>query len=87
MKYQPAQEALVAHLDGDAVVLHSGTHEYFRLNETAQVIWKQLENDETIEDVVAHLTENFDVSPDDARAEIEQLLNQLLDARLVVPAP
>ncbi len=33
--YSPSTDAMAAQLDGEAVLLHLGSKQYFRLNETA----------------------------------------------------
>ena len=42
-RYAVPDEVLTAHLEGEAVLLHMDTKNYFRLNATAALLWKGLE--------------------------------------------
>jgi hypothetical protein len=86
MNYRTSPDALVAHLNGETVVLHGRTHEYYRLNETAQEIWRQLEQGVAIDGIVDHLTSVFDVEEADARAQTLHLCNDLIAAQLIESA-
>jgi hypothetical protein len=83
MKYTHTTDALTAHLDGEAVVLNARTHEYFRLNETGQAIWKQLQQGATLESIVADLASAFDVAEEQAEADARELLRALEAAQLI----
>lgn len=80
-------DALVAHLDNEVVLLHAGTKEYFRLNETGQAIWKLLEKGTDVDGMVASMIETYDVAPDIARSEVDRLLGELEAAGLLVWRP
>lgn len=81
---KPSPDALVAHLQGEAVLLHAGTKDYFRLNETGQVVWRVLEQGGDEDAVVAALLETYEVDAEDARAEVNRIIRELLDAGLLV---
>ena len=38
--FEVPPDVLVAHLQGEAVILHMDTKRYYRLNDTAACIWK-----------------------------------------------
>lgn len=83
MKLRASPDALVAHLEGEAVLLHAGTKEYFRLNETGQVVWRLIEAGADVDAIVARLLAEFSVDAATARTEAGQLLEQLVAAGLV----
>jgi hypothetical protein len=78
-----SRDALVAHLAGEAVLLHAGTKEYFKLNETGQVIWQELEKGSDIDDIVVRLSSEYDVASDDARTAVNEIVDQLHAAGLI----
>ena len=39
-RYTASPEVLAAHLEGEAVLLHMDTKDYFRLNDTAAWVWR-----------------------------------------------
>jgi len=84
--YSPSTDAIAAQLEGEAVLLHLGTKRYFRLNETAAEVWAALEAG--VGDprgLTDWLCERFDVTPEEAGAEVVRLLGEL-EARGLVNA-
>ena len=53
MSLSTSREVLAAHLAGEAVLLNLEDKSYYRLNETAAVIWSALEKGET-RDAILH---------------------------------
>jgi len=79
-------DVLAAHLEGEAVLLHMETKDYFRLNATAAVVWKGLERGMDRGALVRELCDSFEVEPGDAAAELDRLLDELARRRLIVEA-
>jgi len=79
----PAPNVLAAHLGDECVLLDLDTKHYFRLNETAAVIWRALEHSPRVEAVLRALVEEFEVDEDEARLALEQLLEDLRRKGLV----
>jgi hypothetical protein len=79
------KEVMTAHLAGEAVLLHTGTKAYFKLNETAAELWKGIEAGEDVERVVARLTAAFDVDAATARAEVVRVIGELETRGLLLP--
>ena len=84
MKPIVSPDALVAHLDNEVVLLHAGTKEYFRLNETGQAVWRLLEQGLEVAAIVDRIVTDYDVTADVASAEIDRLLGELAQADLLV---
>ena len=82
-RYEPSPDALVAHLEGEAVLLHMGTKHYFRLNGTGAHVWKGLESGASDAAIAASLVETFEVSLPDATTAMTALLAELLESNLV----
>ena len=80
---KPSSDALTAHLEGEAVLLHIGTKQYFRLNRTGAHIWKALESGMAPDAIAASLVAAFEVSDDDAREAVRSLLAELVAGKLV----
>ncbi|HEX5727384.1 MAG TPA: PqqD family protein [Longimicrobiaceae bacterium] len=77
-------DVLAAHLEGEAVLLHMETKDYFRLNATAACVWKGLERGMDRDGLVRELCAGFEVTPEEAAAELDGLLAELAARRLVV---
>jgi hypothetical protein len=79
-------DVLAAHLEGEAVLLHMDTKDYFRLNATAACVWKGLERGMEHDALVRELCDSFEVEPGPAAEELDRLLDELSARRLIVEA-
>lgn len=79
-------DVLAAQLEGEAVLLHMETKDYFRLNATAAVIWQGLERGKDRDALVADLCREFEVDAATAGAELDRLMGELAGRRLIVEA-
>lgn len=55
-----------------------------QLSESSALLWKQLEKNSEIDELVQTLTENYDVSYAEARDDVEAFLNELRQRDLLV---
>lgn len=85
VRYVIPEEVLTAHLQDEAVLLHLGTKRYFRLNATGAWIWQGLERGYSMDELLAHVCERFDVGAKEAADAIEAQLSRLRELGLVVP--
>jgi hypothetical protein len=84
--YTVSDDVLTAHLEGEAVLLHMDTKNYFRLNATAAVLWKGMERGLGREALLDELLAQFDVDRPTAAAELDRLLAELSERGLLVAA-
>jgi hypothetical protein len=84
--YRVPDDVLAAHLEGEAVLLHMDTKNYYRLNATAAAVYKGLERGLGREALVDDLCAQFEVEREVAGAEVDRLLRELADRGLVTPA-
>ena len=78
-------EVLAAHLEGEAVLLHMDTKNYYRLNATAAAVYRGLERGLGREALVDDLCAHFEVERGVAAAEVDRLLRDLEERGLVAP--
>jgi hypothetical protein len=78
-----SKDVLTAHLEGEAVLLHLETKQYYRLNDTAAVIWKGLESGLDPTAIVGGLVQDFDIDAATAQAEVERVLGELRERGLL----
>ncbi|MDX2192661.1 MAG: PqqD family protein [Gemmatimonadales bacterium] len=81
--WRASADALVATLDGEAVLLHLGTKRYFRLNATGVAIWSAATEGHDRAGIMAALVAAFDVPADEAGREVDRLLGELVAAGLL----
>lgn len=74
-------------LDGELVLLNYDSETYFGLDEVGTRIWEVLQAAATIEAGVAELLEEFDVTPEQLRGDVQRLLGELIDGGLVELQP
>ena len=86
MRYRAITEALVATLSDGAVLLNLQTKRYFSLNETGTRIWEMVQQTADEEAIVATLLREYDVNESMARSEVRRILDELIEAQLIVPA-
>ena len=86
MRYRAIPEALVATLSDGAVLLNLQTKRYFSLNETGTRIWEMVQQTADEETIVATLLGEYEVEEPMARTEVRRILDELIDAQLIVPA-
>ena len=76
-------EVLAAHLGGEAVLLDLNAKRYYRLNESATVVFRALEEGEGREGAIRRLIAAFEVSHSDAASAVDVLLADLAARKLV----
>ena len=86
MRYKAIAEALVATLSDGAVLLNLQTKRYYSLNETGTRIWEMVQQTADEEAIVAVLLREYEVEEQMARAEVRRILDELIEAQLIVPA-
>jgi hypothetical protein len=90
-RWSVPENILAAKLQDEVVLLHLGTKDYFRLNETASVAWHGFERRCTEAEIVDLLCEAFTIERAAAEAALRTLIADLegraLIARAVGPEP
>ncbi len=69
--------------DGDIVLLHLRTSQYFSLNVTGALIWEMMASSVDQEAMSQALSDRFEVTPAAARDSVEELLKDLKVHQLV----
>jgi hypothetical protein len=76
-------EVLAAHLGDEAVLLDLNAKRYYRLNESAAVVFRALEEGEGRDGAIRRLIAAFEVSESDAASAVDALLADLAARKLV----
>ncbi len=75
---------MTADMDGSAVMMDIMTGKYYNLGEIGGRIWELLEEPMTLAALVKKLTDEYDVSAAQCRADITPFLNTLLERGLLL---
>lgn len=74
---------LARQLDDEIVILNLDSESYFGLDEVGTDLWVGLVAGPTIEDAYQQVLGVYDVDPETLRKDVEALVQQLLDQRLI----
>jgi hypothetical protein len=78
------QETVAKLVDGEAILINLITSIYFSMDGTGAFIWSRIEEGEPLDAIAARLASAFDVAEPQARADLDRLVGELLEHRLVV---
>jgi hypothetical protein len=80
-------DVLHQELGGETVLLNLANESYFGLDEVGTRVWQVLAETHSAQAVVAKLLEEYEVSAEQLRTDVEQLVEQLTAAGLVAVVP
>jgi hypothetical protein len=70
-------------IDGEIVIISPEDSQVHELNETAALVWKRADGEQTMEEIAAGMVAEFDVSHESARKDVAELIAQLAEKQLV----
>ena len=79
----PGKDIVFTDFDGEGMIVDLNTKQYFKLNETAALIWRNMERAKPIDEIVAELQSRYEVTREQATASIKKLLEKLAANNLV----
>ncbi len=82
-RYSASPSAVGEQLGEEMAILHVESGTYFGLKGVGVDVWTLLERSPTLEEIVDHLTHEYEVDPVRCRADVASLLTRLVDAGLV----
>lgn len=71
-------------MEGELVVINLETGCYYSLNESAAIIWQQLENGMTPEDISARVFDGEGYDPEELSYKVDSFCQYLMDEQLMV---
>jgi hypothetical protein len=86
-RYVVSGDAACAVVEDGAVVLNMRTKRYYSLNETGAAIWRLLEDDVPLPEIVAQLIQRYEVERAHADRAVAALLADLTSEALVSLEP
>ena len=78
---------LAAKVGDELVMMSAERGNYIGLSEVGARIWELIDTPQDVEIVCGRLLDEYDVTPDACRAEVEQFLNELLKHGAVALEP
>ena len=77
------QDVMVSQLDGESVLLKLQSECYFGLDEIGTRIWDLLLSSDSIQSAYEAILAEYDVDPDQFRADLTELLDSLVQQGLI----
>lgn len=70
-------------LEGEGVVLHLGARRYFTVSETGLSILEALKTPKPLDDIVAAITDEYDVSAESAHDSVKAFVDHCVSAAVL----
>ena len=89
-RYKPSDDVVAREIEGELIIvpLTAGIgdmeDELFTLNETGRAIWNLLDGAQSLQDIAAKLSSEFDAPPDKIRDDVVGFTAELLRRRMIV---
>ena len=84
MKIKKNKDAISEIIENKTYVLNINTGYYLELNETASELWTSFDNNTTLEDLEKYLLNNYDVSSEQAKKDVNFFINDCINNSLVL---
>jgi hypothetical protein len=82
-RVQPNKEEVAAKvMDGEAILINLSNGVYYSMDKVGAAIWELIETGCSFEEMVAALSERYQVSAEQAQTDLERLVGELLDEKL-----
>lgn len=82
--YHPHPDVLIQLLDGETVLLHLKTEEYYTLDHTSTRMWQLLIEHGEVEPVIVQMLNEFEVDEDILRRDLTTLITDCIDTGLLI---
>ena len=87
-RLRPREEEVAAKvIDGEAIIINLANGIYYSMDKVGGLIWQMIEGKHSLEEMIAAISAGYDVSREQAQADIEHLIEDLLRENLVVSSP
>ena len=84
MPLSPSPDVLAAHLSGEAVLLNLLDKSYYRLNETAAVVWAGFEKGDSEKSILSTLLSRYAVGTEQAESEMKRVIDDMKSRKLLI---
>jgi len=81
--YKRSQDAIFSEVGDDVVALHIQRGQCYGMEKVTVDVWNLLAEPSDLESLCSRLVERYDVPPDECRADVARLLDQMLKEGLV----
>jgi len=79
-----SEEVAAKVMDGEAILINLSNGIYYSMDKVGAVVWEFVEKNFSPEQMVASITSRYEVEAKAAQADVENLLNQLVEEKLIL---
>lgn len=84
MKMRRSEDVLQSEVEAGLALLDPKSNTYFLLNRTGSLVWAELEEPKSLDQLCDAISESFDVSVSQCKSDVESLLSALTEKGLVL---
>ena len=77
------KDTICRRIDDEVVVIQGDGHTMHVLNKTAALIWEMCDSKLEIDEIAMQLCERFDVSIEDANADVSEVIDKFIQAGIM----
>jgi len=85
-RFRPSPDVVYNRIGDEAVLIHMKTNRIYELNPTAARLWELLSAGHDRAEMQRLMLQEYDVTEDQLRGEVENQLESLINDRLIEPA-
>jgi len=84
-RFQPREQEVASKvIDGEAIIINLANGVYYSIDKVGALVWELLQSGCTLEQVINTVTAQYDVTGEQAEANIRELVEELVQEDLVV---
>jgi Coenzyme PQQ synthesis protein D (PqqD) len=80
------EEVAAKVMDGEAILINLSNGIYYSMDKVGAVVWELVEKNFSPEEMVAFIINRYDVESEQAQTDVERLLKELVDEKLILEA-
>jgi hypothetical protein len=86
-RFRPREEEVAAKvMDGEAILINLSNGIYYSMDKVGGLMWEMVEGKRSLEEMVAGVVTRYEVSMQQAREDVERLMEELVQENLVAAA-
>ena len=86
MQVSIPEQVLFRDLEGESVLLHLGSGQYFGLDEVGTFVWSGLAEGCTLAEIEKRVLNEYDAAPEQVHADVVRIVKELCDNNLLEEA-
>ena len=71
-------------MDGEAILINLSNGIYYSMDKVGSLIWEMIEKSSSVEEMTAAISARYDIPPEQVRTDVERLVGELVDEKLVI---